>query len=167
MSDLFAVLDLSRWLGAQGLTAAEHDDLMRFARERIPAGVKSYEEHLRAICMAVERGGQRVLRELVAFAREPKEAQELRFALIAWGNPRMKAAADIGATRAFHDDDLERLRHDIRDKLLELWPHAHDAKIAGAVGTSTSLRGAALSVDWNRIFLAMQEPDTLKRPGDV
>ena len=166
MDDLYTVLDLSRWLGNQGLTDAEHDSLMTYARENLPPGITSYAQHLTAICMAVERGGQRTLRELVALSVEPKASRELRLALVAWGVARMKVAAKIGETRAFHEDDLFRLREDLALELHKLWPRAHDAKIAGAVGLSTKLAGATLTVDWNTLFRAMQEPDSLQRPGD-
>ena len=162
------VLELGAWLARQGQTTAEHETLMRFVREHRPAGIRSFEEHLQAVCIAVERGGTKTLRELIALARESKADRELRFELVQWGLATLRDAKALAenAHRSFNEDDLLRLRDCINVKLHSLWPHAHDAKIAGAIGVATRLAGATLTVDWNHLFRAMQEPDMLTRLGD-
>lgn len=151
------VLEMVRWLAGR-VPSDSLDEVLAYAKEVRPCGIRSYADHLAAICLAVERE-PRSLSTIVEIARTPKEQRETRLEMTAWAaqtlEPLRGAPPGPGA--------LEDLRGKTRDFLRRMFPKASDPKVEGAILLGVRLTEKEYVLDVGALIRCMFHPDAYEK----
>ncbi len=125
----------------------------------------SYVDALAAIVQETGERGPGFLHNLLDFAKKPKEVRELEQQIIAWANPKIRAAAAVVAGHRGDQDVARDQQQTFADEfvsfLRRLFPHTHRAAMHGAVVSTLKNENGAFTLDVAGLVKSLRMDDPL------
>lgn len=128
-------------------------------------GGVGYVDALAAIVRQTDEHGPQFLRNLLDFAKKPKEQREAEQELIEWMRPRvLDAVAIVRGHRGDEQvakEEFHSLCYKLEEKLCNMFPGKHRATMKGAMLSAFKRAGGGFSFDAATLVKILQEPDPL------